>query len=741
MKSLSCRHQGGVPVESQRFIGIACDIVETIGDGFCALDREWKFVYVNLRACKMWGSAREALLGRIFWDVFPQIIGTDAEKRLRVAVGAGTGVEYETFSPILARWLWLRICPISGDLTGVYWRDISDRKGAEAALEESEERFRRVFEQSPLGMATADLDGRFRHVNPALSGMLGYSTEELTRLCYIDILHIDDRQECERQGRAVAAGEISHVQLEGRLVRKSGDPVWVRLNVSPMRGQDGRILYTLGIVENIDERRQAETVLQQANELLEQRIEERTLQLSASEARLQAHFDNSPDWLTLFRATKDGAFVYEDLNPATERAYGLTRDQVIGRRLEEVLGVEPAQVPLRHMRACLRTGENQRYIARRTMAGVTRTIDVLFVRVPERHDGESFIIATARDITEMRNIEDQLHQAQKMEAVGQLTGGIAHDFNNLLTTILGNLELLAARLDGGEQPSTILLAAARTAAERGARLTTQLLAFARQQRMTPKPIELNRIITRMGGLLQSAVGATNRIETALADRPSLALADPSQIELVILNLAINARDAMPTGGTITIKTANVRLGAPERPEQPPPGDYVMCSVADTGTGIPDDILEQVFDPFFTTKEVGKGSGLGLSQVLGVAKQLGGGVRIETASAAGTTVSVYLPRAHEDLIAVSNVSRLPKELGPKSGATRFQRVMVLLVDDDVDVRAVTAGMLRYAGHDVIEAASGREALDWLGREGDRIDLMIVDFVMPGMNGIEVAASAE
>jgi CheY-like chemotaxis protein len=235
------------------------------------------------------------------------------------------------------------------------------------------------------------------------------------------------------------------------------------------------------------------------------------------------------------------------------------------------------------------------------------------------------------------------------------------------------------------------------------------------------------------------VGATNRIETALADRLALALADPSQIELVILNLAINSRDAMPDGGTITIKTSNVRLGTPERPEEPTPGDYVMCSVADTGTGIPDDILDQVFEPFFTTKEVGKGSGLGLPQVLGVAKQLGGGVRIQTRAGAGTTVNVYLPRAREDL-APSEASTTARESCPNAGAISFRRAMVLLVDDDNDVRAAAAGMLRYAGHDVIEAANGREALDCLGQEGDRIELMIVDFVMPGMNGIEVARRA-
>jgi PAS domain S-box-containing protein len=731
MKSRSCDSDVAL-TKKLGFVGVAQDILETIGDGFCAIDSDWRIVYVNLRACEMWGLTPDRLIGHVFWKVFPQITGTDAEMRLHGAIKAGSRVEYEAFSPILARWLWVRVCPMSSGLIGLYWRDISDRKSTEAALRESEERFRQVFEQSPLGMATADHDGRFREVNPALSRMLGYAPEDLTRLSYLDIVYPDDREECARQGRAAAAGEISHFQLEERLVRRSGEPIWVSINVSPVRGQDGQVLYTLGIIESIEERRRAEEALQQANELLEQRIEERTRQLSASQARLQAHFNNSPDWLTLFRAREDGAFVYEDLNPATERAYGLKRDQVIGRRLEEVLGVEPAQLPLRHMRSCLRTGDNQRYIARRTMAGVTRTIDVLFVLVPERQEGDSFIIATARDITEMRQIEDQLHQAQKLEAVGQLTGGIAHDFNNLLTSILGNLELLRARLGAGNQSSARLLSAALTAAERGARLTTQLLAFSRQQRMAPEAVDLNLIITGMGGLLQTAVGATNRIETVLADPLSSALVDPSQIELVILNLAINARDAMPGGGTITIGTSNVRLGAPKRPEEPSPGDYVMCSVADAGTGIANEILDKVFEPFFTTKEVGKGSGLGLSQVLGVAKQLGGGVGIESRPGVGTTVNVYLPRAGGGRVSITDRPIEPRA-DPQTGD--FRRAVVLVVDDDAEVRAATAEMLRYAGHDVVEAEGGREALDCLDREGDRIDLMIVDYVMPGMNGVE------
>ena len=736
MKSLPDR-ENGVQTSEPTFGSRASEILETIGDGFCAIDRDSRIVYVNSRAAKMWGSTPKKMTNGLFWDWSPKVIGTAAEKLLRRAIVSGARADCETFSPMRGLWLWVRACPIPGGLTGIYWRDISDRKSAEMALRDSEERFRRVFEQNPLGMATADLEGRLREVNPALCQMLGYTAEELTRLSYLDIVHPDDREECAHQGRAAAAGATLHFQLEERFVRKSGEPVWVKIDVCPIRSQNGRVLYTLGIIENIDERAQTEEVLRQANELLEQRIEERTLQLSASQARLQAHFNNSPDWLTLFRATTNGTFVYEDLNPATERAYGLKRDQVIGRRLEEVLGVEPAQLPLGHMRACLRTGENHRYIARRTMAGVTRTIDVMFVLVPERQEGEAFIIATARDITEMRQIEDQLHQAQKLEAVGQLTGGIAHDFNNLLTAILGNLEMLGARLGTADQPLARLLAAASSAAERGARLTTQLLAFSRQQPMALAAVDLNRLIAGMSSLLQTAIGATNRIEVINSDRLSLALADPSQIELVILNLAINARDAMPGGGTITIGTAEVTVGAPEHLGEPPTGDYVMCSVSDTGTGIPIEILDKVFDPFFTTKEVGKGSGLGLSQVLGVVKQLGGGVRIETCLGKGTTVSVYLPRANERLISGTEVPTEPSAPCPDAGTANSRRGVVLLVDDDSEVRAATAEMLRYVGHDVIEAAGGREALDRLDRESDGVDLMIVDYVMPGMNGLEVA----
>ena len=584
----------------------AQDILETIADGCCVVDHESRIVYVNQRACEMGRGTPEAFIGQVCWTVLAQMTGPDAEKLLRGAIEIGSRVEYEIFSPDTALSLWVRVCPMSGGLTALYWRDISEQKREEVALRESEERFRHVFEQSPLGMAIADPGGRFRDANPALCKTLGYTAEDLFRLSYRDIVHPDDREEFARRESAAAAGATSPFRLEGRFLRKSGEAMRVKIKVSPLHAQNGRALCTLAIVESIEAPSPAEKALQHANELLEQRMEEQTHYLSATQAWLKAHFNNSPNWLTLFRARNDGSFVYEDLNPATERAYGLKRSQVIGRSPQEVLGPDQAQLPLQHMRACLRAGESRRYTALRTIGGATRTIDVVFSLVPQRgEDREPLLVAAARDVTEMRQIEDRLHHAQKLEGIGQLTGGIVHDFNNLLTSILGNLELLTTGLSAGDPSSARMLSAALRAAERGATLTTRLLAFSRRQRATPEAVDLNRIVTGMSGLLQSAVGATNRIEASLAEPISLVLVDPSQIELALLNLVINARDAMPESGTITIRTTNVRLRTPRWPEAPSPGDYVMFSVTDTGTGIPDEIVDKVFEPFFTTKEVGK----------------------------------------------------------------------------------------------------------------------------------------
>lgn len=333
-------------------------------------------------------------------------------------------------------------------------------------------------------------------------------------------------------------------------------------------------------------------------------------------------------------------------------------------------------------------------------------------------------------IEERERVETTLRQMQRLEAVGQLTSGVAHDFNNLLTVVLGNIRILERGLKEAGIDGKMLdrVGYMRAAAERGAKLTDQLLSFSRRQRLEPKVLQLNDTIAGMRDLLQSTMGGSFRIETNLAGDLWAALVDPTQLDIAVLNLAINARDAMPIGGTLCVTTTNVKLGEPRSPEEPLAGEYVSICVSDTGCGMSPEVRAKVFEPFFTTKEIGKGSGLGLSQVLGFAKQSGGGVCIESAVGKGTWVHVYLPRA----LGAPQQRQLNGERNhpvARKGAT------ILLVDDDGAVRDVTAAMLRDFGYHVEEADSGEAALDLIARE--QFDLAVIDYAMPGMSGAELA----
>ncbi len=347
---------------------------------------------------------------------------------------------------------------------------------------------------------------------------------------------------------------------------------------------------------------------------------------------------------------------------------------------------------------------------------------------------------------EQAKSEASLRQAQKLQAVGQLAGGIAHDFNNLLTAVIAALDLLRPRLPVDDARSTRLVDNALQAADRGGKLTAQLLAFSRRQRLLPVPTDLNNIVLGMLGLLTSTLGRDIRVETALTRGLWLALVDPHQVESAILNLALNARDAMPKGGMLRISTANITLPEPMRPPAMVPteaggnlavppsaalGDFVVIRVSDTGTGMPADVLAHVFEPFFTTKQPGRGSGLGLSQVHGLAAQSGGDVRVESESGLGTTVSLLLPRANT-----------PAELavptpGTPPGSQR--RLRVLVADDDDDVRRLTGEMLGELGHFATLVADGHAALAAL-RAGQAFDLLLADYSMPGVNGLALIEHA-
>lgn len=331
--------------------------------------------------------------------------------------------------------------------------------------------------------------------------------------------------------------------------------------------------------------------------------------------------------------------------------------------------------------------------------------------------------------------QDQLRQAQKMEAVGQLTGGIAHDFNNMLAVILGSINLLEKRLARGETDVTRYIEAAKDGANRAASLTHRLLAFSRRQPLKPEVIDANRMIAGMSELLARSIGETISVETVLAAGLWKTNADSSQLENAILNLAVNSRDAMPHGGKLTVETANIYLSAEYGHDHSvAEGQYVLIAVSDTGTGMSEETISKAFDPFFTTKEVGKGSGLGLSQIFGFVRQSNGHVKIYSEQGIGTSVKLYLPRYEGDTVAVE---KEPQATDVGRGS-RFESVLV--VEDDDRVRAFSTEALRELGYTVTEARSGQDALNLLN-DGLRPDLLFTDVVMPGMSGRGLATAVK
>jgi signal transduction histidine kinase len=386
-------------------------------------------------------------------------------------------------------------------------------------------------------------------------------------------------------------------------------------------------------------------------------------------------------------------------------------------------------------RARLDTLRESESHARGAEASLRRANETLEARVQER---TAELAATNRQlvaqIEEREKVELTLRQMQRLEAIGQLTSGVAHDFNNLLTAVLGNIGFIEKSV-AHDTKLKHRLSQMRLAAERGAKLTSQLLAFSRRQRLEPEPFDLNEALANMHDLLQSTLGGSIAINTVFGTALWPALADPAQIELVVLNLVINARDAMQDRGTVTIETANARIALPDKPEEPPAGDYVMVAVTDTGSGMTKEVLAKAFEPFFTTKEIGKGSGLGLSQVLGFAKQSGGGMRIETRVGEGTSVKIYLPRAPDNSISQALVR------SPGHSAICRKTATILVVDDDTIVGEMTASILEDdLGYNVMRAGSGGEALDLLDRHSN-VDLILLDVAMPGMSGLEVACQAQ
>ena len=488
----------------------------------------------------------------------------------------------------------------------------------------------------------------------------------------------------------------------------------------------------------------AEGDLRELNATLEQRIDERTQEirsaftrLEESERRFRILVEGVADY-AIYMLDADG--IITNWNAGAERIKGYSAEEILGRPMSTFYTQEDqdADLPARTLEIAAQTGKCETEGWRVRKGGVEFWASAI---VDAIHDENGKLIGFAkitRDLTEKREVEEQLRQSQKMEAVGQLTGGIAHDFNNLLTIITGNIDMADRALDqaDGGARARRAIGNAMKGAERAASLTQRLLAFSRRQPLSPKPLDLDRVVAGMSDLLKRSLGELVHLE--IISSPGLwpVEADPNQIESALLNLAVNARDAMPEGGTLTIETGNAHLDssyAAIRTEVPP-GNYVVIAVSDTGTGMSRDTLARVFEPFFTTKEIGRGTGLGLSQVYGFVKQSGGHVNVYSEEGRGTTVKLYLPRFSGRLAAEDEDELARSEERSATGET------ILVVEDDAEVRTYSVETLRELGYHVLEAADGAAALRLLERPELGVDLLFTDVVMPGMSGKELSDAA-
>jgi PAS domain S-box-containing protein len=555
-----------------------------------------------------------------------------------------------------------------------------------------------------------------------MPGLDGYATAELIRrrersrhipIIFVSAIDKDD----EHIARAYAMGAVDYVF-------KPVDPVILRSKIS--------VLVDL-YLKNEEVRRQAqlERMLQEDNLRIRQekleaerqlrQIEERqtaivrSLPIALYSARLKGRF-SGPRFVSEGMAQAIGfpaARFVEDPDLWPERIHPEDRERVLG----DVAAIQASGGMSAEYRWVCADGSHRWFLDR-----------AVLIRDLDGHPQEIF--GSCLDITDRRRIEHQLFQAQKMEAVGQLTGGIAHDFNNMLTVVIGNLDSLARALRGtGRNFSRAEMAL--TGALSCAELTRRLLAFARRQPLQPSPVDLGQMCRNVAKLLGRTLGERIRIETKCESEVWHVLADPSQVESSVINLAVNARDAMTEGGTLTIETSNIRSHGEE--DDVPAGDFVLLSVTDTGVGMTADVLERAVEPFFTTKNLGHGTGLGLSMVYGFVKQSGGHVKIESAPNRGTRVRLYLPRT--EAVTQPVAATIETEATGISGRDRT----ILLVEDDAGVRAVTAAMLKELQFTVIEADNGSHALDIVDTQPD-IDLLFTDIVMPGMNGFELGRLA-
>ena len=481
------------------------------------------------------------------------------------------------------------------------------------------------------------------------------------------------------------------------------------------------------------ESQRAHEQLRQLNDELEQRVAERTSELGRSELQFKELVSGVVDY-AIYMLDVDGHIV--SWNVGAERIKGYSKSEVIGKHFSMFYTPEDRErrVPWHALTTAATLGKYEAEAWRVRKDGQQFWASVVIDAIYNEAGAVIGFAKVTRDLTERRAIEEQLRQSQKMEAIGQLTGGVAHDFNNLLTVIVGNLETIWRHAPPEDGKLRRAIDQVTRGAQRAVTLTQQLLAFSRRQPLNPKPTDINRLVAGMSDLVRRTIGENIAVETVLAGGLWRVEVDAHQLESALLNLAVNARDAMPEGGKLTIETANARLddGYADRYPELTPGQYVVVCVTDTGTGMSADVIAHAFEPFYTTKPIGQGTGLGLSQVYGFVKQSGGHVKLYSEVGQGTTVKLYLPR-------MTNVDAEEEETPFAAPPTGGRHEVILVVEDDDDVRLFTTESLRELGFTVREANDGPAALKHLEQHSD-VQLLFTDVGLPGMNGAQLVAAA-
>jgi two-component system cell cycle sensor histidine kinase/response regulator CckA len=685
-------------------------IVETTSEGVWLIDAEDRTTFVNGRMAEMLGYDVDEMLGeplaRFVAGPAPDIqaqlahphgVTEQREVELRPRDGSTLSASLSNDS----------LPTLDGEYAGALAMvsDITARRAEQEELREARARFEGAFECAPIGLALVRLDGEpfgeILRVNSAMCELLGFEADALVGRTASDITHPDDVEYDLAYARRLVSGEISSYQLDKRYLAANGETVLARLSASLVRNVDGSAAYGIAHVEDV-----------RAQRRWEEEIEER-------ERRFRAAFSTALDAMLICddnRACLEG-------NTAAAELLGVPLDEIPRRSLDDfAVGDLAARVD--GWRLFLDSGEMKGEFDIRRADGEIRHVEFSARAnfMPGRH------LSILRDVTERRRtaeeavqLEAALHQTQKLETVGQLAGGVAHDFNNLLAVILHASEFALGEL--GDHPAADEVREISAAAERAAALTRQLLVFSRREIAQPRLIDLNELVANVERLLRRTIGEHIALAAELEGGLPAVRADPSHLEQVLLNLGVNARDAMPEGGVLTLQTSTVTLDEhyARLHADVEAGSYVRLSVSDTGTGMPEEVRARAFEPFFTTKPKGTGTGLGLASTYGVVKQNGGHVEIYSEPGRGTVVKLYLPAVRSPVQGAAVAS--PPAVGPQIGGR------VLVVEDEEGVRRIIDRILTGHGYEVVLAANPHDAL----AADVAADLVVTDVVMPGMSG--------